>query len=116
MTKMYVEDSEHQIINLRQELSHSSVLCLCVWMRDGTRFSLTYLTLLVELTEATTLRRLGLLSMLIAASEESISQIGYILNNNFLLNLNYFYQFKNNNDLVSFIYYSNNQPSTTIYH
>lgn len=109
---MCAEGSELQIISLRREWSRSSALCLCDWMRDGTRSSSIFQTLLGEPMAATTLRPWEWLSTRTAVSEESISQIGFTQNNNFLLNLNYFYQFKNNNDLVFFIYFYNSYSNS----
>lgn len=99
MIKMYEEDSEHQTINQRQESSHSYVLCLWDWIKDGIKFNSIFPTLREEPMEVTILKPFESLFMLIAESEEYISQIDFIVNKSFLQNSSCFYPFKNNNEI-----------------
>ena len=112
-TKTYAEDSGLPTTSQPREWSHSSALCPWDSTRDGIKSSSTFQISQGEPTGVTISRPYEWLSMLIAASEESISQIDCTRNNSCLHNLNFFYLSRSSSDLKVTVYFITNiQPTT----
>jgi hypothetical protein len=98
MIKMWGEDLELQTTKVQQEWSHLFVQCPWDLMKDGIKSSSICQILQEELMVPIILKLWEYKYMPIVELEEFTSQIDYIVKKNSHQNLNFSYQFRNNND------------------